>query len=210
MPRQDLVIDTWRPPLLDRIGRRPRNRHIAEQDHLHRIGCRAAHAAGPPQGLQQLVLADGVAHRLGDPIWMTVSLDRRYCAIPPDELSNGAWIPVDNPLLYFSSSQNAGDLLDISRRRHRAPNHNESGNAAVLVPASVPRALAGRCAPTSTTGWATPRVRFRKNAVSSNVAVPCGTTKPARPGRRARGGGSASAIQATRRGRSQSSRPGGT
>ena len=48
-----------------------------------------------------------------------------------------------------------------------------------FIPASVPSALAGRCAPTMTTGWATLRVRFRKNPVSSSVAVPCGITKPA-------------------------------
>jgi hypothetical protein len=51
-----------------------------------------------------------------------------------------------------------------------------------VQPASVPRALAGRCAPTSTTGCALANVRFREKAVSSNVAVPCGITNPETPG----------------------------
>ncbi len=51
-----------------------------------------------------------------------------------------------------------------------------------FIPASVPSALAGRWAPTSTTGWLTARVKFRKNAVSSRVAVPWVITKPAMAG----------------------------
>ncbi len=68
------------------------------------------------------------------------------------------------------------------------PMPRASGLAAVrialtrLSPASLDNALFGRCAPTSTTGMLTFRVRLRKYAVSSRVAVPWPMTMPARSG----------------------------
>ena len=71
-----------------------------------------------------------------------------------------------------------------SLRRTRTPRPRASGAPATrtafrrLSPASELRPVAGRCDPTSTTVASTLRVRFRKYAVSSSVAVPCVITTP--------------------------------
>jgi hypothetical protein len=64
------------------------------------------------------------------------------------------------------------------------PSPRASGAAATrtafrrFIAASELRPVAGRCAPTTTTGASTFSVRFRKYAVSSRVAVPCVMTTP--------------------------------
>ena len=66
----------------------------------------------------------------------------------------------------------------------RTPRPRLSGAAAILTAfrrlsgPSAPIAVAGRMAPTSTTGLSVATVRSRKNAVSSIVSVPWVTTTP--------------------------------
>src|SRR5438093_694400 len=71
-----------------------------------------------------------------------------------------------------------------SLRSTRTPSPRASGAAATrtafrrLSPASELRPVAGRCDPTNTTVASTLRLRWRKYAVSSSVAVPCVITTP--------------------------------
>src|SRR3954468_17796222 len=79
----------------------------------------------------------------------------------------------------------------------RTPRPRLPGDAAILTASrrlsgpSAPLAVAGRMAPTSTTGLLVAVVRSRKNAVSSIVSVPWVTTIPLTPGLR---GGRAEAV----------------
>ena len=67
---------------------------------------------------------------------MTVGLDRCYCAIPPDDVNDLSWVPPLDALRNYPPGQDAGDPLDIDRRWHRSPDHDEPGDLAVLVEAA--------------------------------------------------------------------------